>query len=379
MKKSSRRRRFFALDERTPGSYLKSQQHNPVGSAQPTEEELAEEFEEEEGEANEEVSEELPQGRQGVESSEEGELPPAFALSRIPRERSQKKRGVPVGGAVGIALVCLLVGGLCGYLWPKAAKNEEGLAGAANSAVKVKPLTAAEQEQLNSAYEARHEQRYEAAEKQFLALSQEHPEWKWLEIERVRTLLFQGKMNDVRRILQGAMEKSLQPAETNYLMAAMHMVERDYSRAEDFFASAVAIDPSRPEYYYLWGDCLRSDGKPLEAAGKFRAALFSNTFEINDPFYRVKWWLCQIDADQENTNGLSTNLDTELARPRPSMPVLFASAARAIKGGDFKTAATYLRQAQVVTDTSMFHILLNDPIFRQASSRPELAELFRAE
>ena len=97
MKKSSRRHRFFALgEERTPSAFSREGRATP-GEIQPPEESSEEEFTQDEEEGGEPVSGEA--GQRESESAEGGALPPAFALSRIPRERSQKKRGMPAGAS----------------------------------------------------------------------------------------------------------------------------------------------------------------------------------------------------------------------------------------------------------------------------------------
>ena len=118
---------------------------------------------------------------------------------------------------------------------------------------------------------------------------------------------------------------------------------------------------------------------PAQAASKYHSAMLRNQYETNAGLYRLKFWLCKIETDEANSIGLNAEIDAALARPHPAMEFLFAAAARDIVAGDFKAAASRLRQARDITPPAIFSVIMRDPLFKTERLRPELAALFQPE
>ena len=118
---------------------------------------------------------------------------------------------------------------------------------------------------------------------------------------------------------------------------------------------------ARPDFYYFWGECLRDEGKPREAAEKFRSALLRNQYETAEDLYQLKLWLSEIQADQEVTSGTDGKIDAALATtPRPPYSALFADAARKIKANHFDEAAKLFAQAQQLTEPVVFRVITQE-------------------
>ena len=153
-------------------------------------------------------------------------------------------------------------------------------------------------------------------------------------------------------------------------MGLLFMTNSAFQDAESNFAKAVAMDPARPDFYYFWGELLRREGKPLEAASKFRSALLRNQYETAEGLYRLKMWLSDIQADQEKTSGASAQIDAGLAQARPPMEALLAGAVRSIKAGQVSEAAVLLGRARQVVEPTVFFVVMQDPSLSQESCRP---------
>ena len=139
----------------------------------------------------------------------------------------------------------------------------------------------------------------------------------------------------------------------------------------------MAIDPARPDVFYFWGECLRREGKPQDAADKFREALTRNQYETAEGLYQLKLWLSEIQSDQEKAKETNAKIDADLASGHPSGPALLAAAARELKAGRFKEAGARIGQAQKVIEPAVFHVILQDPTFLEESHRPELAAYYQ--
>ena len=304
-------------------------------------------------------------------------LPPAFRLLYLSPPPPENKIRLALQKAL-FALVCVALGVLGSSLLSKPSRTAVSVAGPGTSVEEVKPLTPAEQGELDTAYTALQTHKFADAEQRFEALARRHPNWQAMGVEVGLALFYQGKLDEASKALT-AVDKGWMSADANYVLGMIGLKDKDYSEAETNLAKAVTLDPTRPEYYYLWGECLREQGKLLEAAGKFRSALLRNRSETTTGLYRVKLWLSEIEADQENNDGAGAEIDAALALPRPPMEILFAAAARDLKAGNIDAATAHLLGARRRADPKVFQMILRDPVFADVHSRPELAGLFQAE
>ena len=367
-----RRRRFFALEGRFEvddsgevQSIVQSEPSDAGAAAQEVEE-------------NEEPggTDPAPPGLlepPGAPSSSPDDLPPAFRLQRTSRPRTEETEGrFPVGSVLCLA-AGLAAGVLAGYYLPRSVPK--GPVTEAPIAVlhDAYTLTPADQEDLDAAYAARHVRNFARAEQLFAALERRHPGWGPVQVEIGRTQFYENKSSDAGFTLKAAADKGASPAEANFLIGMLNKAKKNYPDAETSFAKATAIDPTQPEYYFFWGECLRDQGKLLDAITKFRSALLRNQYETATGLYRAKLWLCVIEADQAADTGVNAEIDAALAEPHPTMDALVAAAARDIKAKDFQAARAHLSSAVERADPAVFRYILGDPIFAEVRSKPDFA------
>ena len=210
----------------------------------------------------------------------------------------------------------------------------------------------------------------------FTALGRKHPDWGTMEVEVGRTLLYARNLKAARVVLTASADKGPTGAEANFLLGTLFEAEKLYPQAESSFAKAVQLNPTDPNYYYFWGECLRKEGKVLAAIPRFRSALLRNQYETATGLYRLKLWLSEIEADQAATDGVNAEIDAGLSQHSPSMEALVAAAARDLKTGETTAAPNQLVRAREQMDPTVFRIVMNDPFFAPLRSRPELVEAF---
>lgn len=276
-----------------------------------------------------------------------------------------------------LAVGCLALGGLTGYLLPHRSSSSRN-PDAINPQKVVTPFTAADQNDLDAAYTARRDGRFAEAEEGFLTVAHNHPAWTSVEIELARTMVYQANFNGARVALNSIAKGNLVSSEANLLTGVTYTAQKAYRDAEASFAKAVAADPTRADVYYFWGECLRDEGKSLAAIDKFRSALLRNQYETETGLYRLKWWLSEIEVNKDEADGIDKDIDASLAGPYPAMEALFAAAAHALKAGDAQAAAAQLSRARQRVDPAVFTVILNDPLFAVALTKPEVASLLRS-
>ena len=230
--------------------------------------------------------------------------------------------------------------------------------------------------EVDAAFTATKGGRYDEARQRFAALHAKHPEWPAMEVEVARDSLYQHDSQGAQNVL-GVLSVNRLTPDADFMLGLLHLTNKEFDLAETSFATAVALDPSRPEYFYFWGDCLRRDGKPQEAIDKFRSALLRNQYENAEGLYQLKLWLSEIQAEREESTGGGKEIDDALAQPRPSYEALFAAAGRAIKVNRLNDAADFLTKAQEVTEPAVFRVVMQDPTFLEESASPQLAPFYR--
>ena len=238
------------------------------------------------------------------------------------------------------------------------------------------PLDPKVQTEVDDAFEATKRGSYDEGRRRFTALHDKHPEWPSMAVETARDSLYQHDAQGAQNIL-GVLAANRVTPDADFMMALLHLTNKEFDLAEVAFATAVALDPARPDYYFFWGECLRRDGKPQEAIDKFRSALLRNQYENVEGLYQLKLWLSEIQADKEESSGAGKEIDAALSQPRPPYEALFAAAGRAIKVNRFADAASFIAKAQEVTEPAVFRVILQDPTFLEESTRPELAEFYK--
>ena len=195
-------------------------------------------------------------------------------------------------------------------------------------------------------------------------------------VEAARAALYEHNSQQAQSTL-GVLSANRLTPDADFMTALLHLTNKEFDLAETSFGTAVALDPSRPDFYYFWGECLRRDGKPQEAIDKFRSALLRNQYENSEGLYQLKLWLSEIQADKEEMSGAGKEIDTALLQPRPPYEALFAAAGRAIKVKNFATAADFIKKAQGITEPAVFRVILQDPTFLEEATRPELAGFYK--
>ncbi len=311
-------------------------------------------------------------------ASEQDALPAGLRLTRDPN-MVVTRQGMSKGAVSLLAVVALAAGGGLGYLLGHSQARAVQVPASGADATKNLPLLvlpANTQAAIEAAFTDTKQARYAEARQHFEALYAQHPEWPSLEVEAARAALYQHDLPGTQALLAKATrERPL--ADAVFLTALLHLTAQEYDAADDAFAAAVATDPARGDIYYLWGENLRREGKPQQAAAKFKSALVRNQYENVEPLYLLKYWISLVQADQEGSSGEGAKIDAILASAQPTSAALFAGAARAIKLGNYKDAAKLVTKAQAVTDPTVFNVVLHDPTFMEADSRPEFAPFYK--
>ena len=261
-------------------------------------------------------------------------LPAGLRLTRSADSMRVQSRGVSGWMAGLLALTCLVVGGGAGYLVRAngAATHAAAVAGsaAAERTAPVLPLTPAVLSDVDAAFGANKAGQFADARRRFDALADQHPNWPSMRIEAARTTLYEHDFEAAGAILAGV-ERAGANVDAAFLNGLLQMTMQAYDKSEEAFARAVAIDPARPDIFYFWGECLRREGKPQDAAQKFHEALVRNQYETTEGLYQLKLWLSEIQADQESAKDTNAKIDADLVSGHPSGPALFAAAAREIE------------------------------------------------
>lgn len=315
-----------------------------------------------------------------VTDDEDDELPEAFRLNKVytapppPRHPLTDWRWL-------LLLFSLLGAGLLGgyqlglrSLPPQGVSPRNAYLQASRAVLG--PLDPKVQAEVDDAFEATKKGRYPEARQRFTALKEKHPEWPSMAVEVARDALYEHDTQAAQNILGVLTANRLTP-DAEFMLALLHLTNKEFDLAEIAFGTAVALDPARADFYYFWGECLRRDGKPQEAIDKFRSALLRNQYENSEGLFQLKLWLSEIQADKEESSGGGKEIDAALAQPSPPYEALFAAAGRAIKVGRFADAAHFITKAQVITEPTVFRVILQDPTFLEESPRPEMAGFYK--
>lgn len=238
-------------------------------------------------------------------------------------------------------------------------------------------LTPRSQAALDGAYRLMHGSQPAEARAEFGELILKHPGWPQLELERARAAFYQHDAIGSKSILDAAEKNGrIAPADAEMMGGLLRMAASDFEAAGRSFAQAASCDPTRDDVYYFWGEALRRQGKPAEAASHFRSALLRNQREAMEGMYRFKLWMAEIQAELDAASGTGARLDAEIASPHPSGYALAADAARLLHAGNVAQAAEQLRRASQLLDDPVCRVILNDAQFAQEAYRPEFAEFY---
>lgn len=209
--------------------------------------------------------------------------------------------------------------------------------------------------------------------------------WPSLEVENARTFFYAGNPSGADTALDAHLrtlpvDAFGARADALLLRALVQGAMRNPAFADQCFAAAASADPARADIYFFWGNALRNEGKPLEAAAHFRSALLRNQFETIDGLYRLKLWLSQLQIDDTQAAEASAAIDAALAPKPPAEPTGYAflgAAARALRAGDYAAAGGFIARARTRLEPVILRVTLSDPTFAQENWRPELAGFFR--
>ena len=239
------------------------------------------------------------------------------------------------------------------------------------------PLAPAVVADVDAAFAANKAGQFADARQRFNVLADMHPAWVSMRIEAARATLYEHDFDAAGKIL-ATIQRAGANVDAEFLSGLLEMTTQTYDKAEPAFARAVALDPARADIFYFWGDCLRREGKPQDAADKFREALIRNQYETTEGLYQLKLWL----SDHPGGPGIGQGCQREDRRG----PGFGASVgAGVVRGGSrgrsrpgrYKEAGAHIGQAQKVMEPAVFRVILQDPTFLQENFRPELAPFYQ--
>ena len=320
----------------------------------------------------------VPAGNRPVEGQDD--LLPNFRLNKVYEARPERANPFTDWRwlLLTLGLVAAGVGGgyTLGLANAPAAKPVGQAADRQPAKLIINALSEKVQDQVDAAFDATKQSHYKEAHDLFVALHDQHPEWWSMTIEAARASLYLHDTLEAQRTLHTVSAEQGLP-DVDFILGLLHLTNQEMPLAEASFSAAVARDPARPDFYFFWGECLRREGKPLEAVKKFQAALVRNQYEYAEGLYQLKFWLSQIQADQEEPSGSNKAIDTALAGAHPSYEALFAAAARELKGKRYKEAASDIARAQNVTEPAVFRVIMQDPTFTEQSVHPEIQAFYK--
>ena len=322
---------------------------------------------------------EVPTPAAEAPGSEQADLLPNFRLNKVYEDPPSVSNPFKDWRWLLLTVVLLVAGLGGGYALGRASLPARAVSKTAPEPEKmvVGGLSPEVQAQVDAAFQATKKSRYQEARAQFDALRQQHPEWWSMGIESARASLYLHDAQTAKRTLNTITTDAGLP-DANFIQALLHLTNKEFDLAEAAFAIAAAHDPSRPDFFYFWGECLRRDGKPLEAADKFRAALLRNQYENAEGLYQLKFWLSQVQADQEEASGANKAIDAVLASPHPSYEALLAAAAREMKARNYPKAVELITRARTITEPAVFRVIMQDAIFvDETPNHPELMVFYR--
>ncbi len=271
----------------------------------------------------------------GEELPPEDYLPAGLRLTRSTENQPIQRIGVSGWTVALVSSLCLLLGGSVGYLLrsPGVPANTaaSGPVGAGRPGP-ILPLAPSVLADVDAAFDANKQGQFADARQRFNVLADGHPNWVSMRIEAARATMYEHDFDAAGKILT-TVQRAGANVDAEFLSGLLEMTTQTYDKSEEAFARAIALDPTRADVFYFWGECLRREGKPQEAADKFREALVRNQYETTEGLYQLKLWLSEIQADEEAAKGTNAKIDADLASGHPSGPALFAAAAREIKAG----------------------------------------------
>ncbi len=189
---------------------------------------------------------------------------------------------------------------------------------------------------------------------------------------------FAGNYSQSESQVLQQIREGIDAADAYFLLGLLRATREDYPGAGQAFAAAAALDPTRAETQFLWGDTLRREGRPREAIAHFRAAIRRNRQETNESFFQYKLTLSQLEAGGEEAAEAEKNLPSSAESiAAASGFVQLALAAQALTRGQAGAASERLSAARKTLEPALFRIGLQDPIWTAERSRPEFAEFFR--
>lgn len=245
----------------------------------------------------------------------------------------------------------------------------------ASRAAAVPTLDAATAARIDDAFAAFKASRFGDARAAFLAVRDRAPSLRtagaWNEY-------FAGNYSQSESQVLQQIRENIDAADAYFLLGLLRATRQDYPGAGQAFAAAAALDPTRAETQFLWGDTLRRDGRPREAIAHFHAAIRRNRQETNESFYQYKLVLSQLEAGGEEAAEVEKNLPSSPeAIASASGFVQLALAAQALSRGQPGVVAERLAAARRALEPALFRIGLQDPIWAAERERPELLEFFR--
>ncbi len=193
---------------------------------------------------------------------------------------------------------------------------------------------------------------------------------------------FAGNFSQAESQVLRQIREGVDATDACFLLGILRLARGDYVGAGQAFAAASALDPTRGDIEFLWGDTLRREGRPREAIAHFRAALGRNRQETNDGYYQYKLWLSQLEAGEVEAAEMEKSLANAFGDPAASggtsgfIHLALAALAQA-SGKPVTVVAGHLADARRSLEPTLFRIGLQDPLWTAARTEPGLGGFFR--
>ena len=181
----------------------------------------------------------------------------------------KKRRAVLTLGLIAALLVTFYVGkkfDYWRYLWMTKDKPKFG------EQIPDKYPGVAADELVEQALVLEHAGRWNDASERFVAAKHKDLRYRGI-LYRVGKLAYdKGNFDTADRLLDRALAFGENVDMANYLRGLIATRRRDLAAAERFFQAATTAEPFAADYYYYWGEALRLDNRPQDAAARYEQA-----------------------------------------------------------------------------------------------------------
>lgn len=174
-------------------------------------------------------------------------------------------------------------------------------------------------------------------------------------------------------VLNRAVQEGEAVAAAYYVRATWAGSRGDYATAGRSFQAAARGEPFSARSFFYWAECLRRNGQPTSALGRFEQALNRPSTEAEAAYIRFKRDLAMVEIG--NDQQFQLDLAAKLRRPDASGESVLLAAANDLTQGAYTAAADHLRRAALLLPPDEYAVRVADYLFQSQTRHKEVAAL----